>query len=408
MYNANMNILLLEDDIALNRAISKVLQLDNHYVTPFIDGLKVMHGLENHYDLYILDINVPHVTGLELLEIILAHNPHAKVMIISSNTDLHSLEKAYGIGCVDYIKKPFHIAEIRAKINRLDIPLTPINEKIKLKPGVEHLTKKEKRLLQLLLHNAGEVVSYSMIEQDVYTGKPMSMDALRALVRRLRNKLAEDIIRNVLDEGYTIPRRDTDRIQEHSVENSSDMHSLQKENMLLRAERDVLMMKSITDPLTGLYNRSKVEEVFLYEQQRFMHYGDPLSVIIIDLDNFKQVNDQYGHNIGDRYLKRFSRTLHDFFRSVDIIGRWGGEEFIILLPGTSRPEAKAWAKKLQERIKQMECPTVGSRTASFGIATLQKDDTLHTLIERADKALLQAKAEGKDRIRIYEGEKISV
>ena len=114
-----MNILLLEDDIALNKAIKKVLELDYHIVNSFTDGQELINSLDERYDLYILDINVPHISGLELLDMLLLQNDQAKVIMISSNTDIKSIQTAYNSGCVDYLKKPFHITELRVKLNRL-------------------------------------------------------------------------------------------------------------------------------------------------------------------------------------------------------------------------------------------------------------------------------------------------
>ena len=297
-----MNILLLEDDIALNKAIKRVLELEYHSVTTFIDGQDIVESLNTIYDLYILDINVPHISGLELLEMILRKNDQAKVIIISSNTDVESLQTAYDLGCVDYLKKPFHIAELRAKINRLKISREHLFSTIKLKRGNETLTKKEKRLLNLLLDNLTLVVSYEMIANYVYENKPMSMDALRALIRRLRGKLADDIIQNIIDEGYSILNVPTLSDVKREINIQKRMETLEKENIQLKLEKEVLLTKSTTDPLTGLYNRDKIKDIFLYEQKQYIRHGDPRSSILMDLDDFKYINDAHGHNIGDIYL----------------------------------------------------------------------------------------------------------
>ncbi len=392
----SMNILLLEDDIALNKAIKKVLELDHHSVDTFIDGEKLIEILDQRYDLYILDINVPHISGLELLDMILLQNDQAKVIMISSNTDIQSLETAYSLGCVDYLKKPFHIIELRAKINRLKISKEHLVSTVKLKIQSEPLTKKERRLLGLLLDNLALVVTYEMIENHVYENRHMSMDALRALVRRLRAKLADDIIENIIDEGYTISKPPI--FPEEGVKQKMDAR--EEENNLLRLEKEVFEKRSITDPLTGLYNRIKIQEIFLYEQKRFIGHGDELSVILMDLDNFKLVNDLYGHNMGDKYLKELSRILGGFFRNIDVVGRWGGEEFLILLPKTSLGESREIALRLRVVIHKIDSPKIGHQTASFGLATLTDNDTLNTLVDRADKALFQAKILGKDRVEI--------
>jgi len=395
-----MNILLLEDDIALNKAIRKVLELDGHHVSSFFDGKEILNAMDERYDLYILDINVPHMSGLDILDSILLQNKKAKVMMISSNTDMQSIQKAYDIGCVDYLKKPFHIAELRAKINHLEIPSSDLYAGIELKKNSRPLTKKEAKLLNLLLDHLGLAVNYEMIENNVYENKTMTMDALRALVRRLRAKLAHNIIENMVDNGYMISR--VPNVSNSKIDTKAQEHidALRRENSLLKIEKEILLKKSTTDPLTGLSNRIKIQEIFLHEQQNFIRNEDQLSIILMDLDNFKSINDKYGHNIGDRYLQALAKTLNKAFRTVDIIGRWGGEEFIILLPKTSLEDAKEIAERLKEQINAMECPEIGLQTASYGLSTLIEDDTLSSFVGRADKALFKAKEAGKNRIEV--------
>ncbi len=394
-----MNILLLEDDVALNKAITKVLELDKHHVTSFIDGRDLIKNLEQKYDLYILDINVPHISGLELLKIIMEHNSSAKVIMISSNTDIQSIRSAYNSGCVDYLKKPFYIEELRMKISRLPIPQENVLSEIKLKHDYDSLSKNEKKLLFLLLDNQEYVVTYEMIEDFVYEERSMTMDALRALVRRLRAKLSDDIvIKNIVDEGYTIsiPKKS----EPTGAKSSQAFLALQKENILLKLEKELLLKRSTTDPLTELYNRLRIKELFLNEKARYIDKGDPLSLILLDLDDFKTINDHYGHNTGDRYLKSLAVTLKETLRSHDIIGRWGGEEFIILLPKTALADAQTAANNLKKQITEIDCPIIGPRTASFGLANLKENDTLESIVQRADEALLRAKKLGKNRIEV--------
>ena len=318
--------------------------------------------------------------------------------MISSNTDVQSLQIAYDLGCMDYLKKPFYIAELRAKINRLKIVKEPLYSGIKLKIEGDTLTKKERRLLNLLLDNLTQVVSYEMIENDVYENKHMSMDALRALVRRLRAKIEDDIIENIIDEGYTISAVPNPSHENLEKKINQKLEALEEENTLLKLEKEVLLKESTTDPLTGLYNRVKIQEMFLYEQRQFIQHGDALSIILMDLDNFKAVNDSYGHNIGDKYLKALGSVLNEFSREVDIVVRWGGEEFLILLPKTSLDKAKEIALRLKEKINTMNCQTIGLQTASFGLSTLAEHDTLNRIVSRADKALFRAKALGRNRV----------
>ncbi len=242
-----MKILLLEDDIPLNKAIKKVLEFDHHTVDTFIDGENMIEAIDQGYDLYILDINVPRISGLELLDLILHKNDQARVIMISSNTDAQSLETAYALGCVDYLKKPFHITELRAKINRLKLSREHLASTISLKVESDPLAKKERRLLNLLLDNLSLVVTYEMIENYVYENKRMSMDALRTLMRRLRSKLSDDIIENIIDEGYTISTVPDVSNENKEKSITQKMEALEEENRLLKLEKEVLLKKSTTD-----------------------------------------------------------------------------------------------------------------------------------------------------------------
>jgi two-component system, OmpR family, response regulator len=197
-----MKILLLEDDAALNKSIKDALHYSGYDVDNFFDGDDVLKALGNIYDLYILDVNVPNINGLELLGLIQNQNRASKVIIITSNIDLKTIQTAYDLGCIDYLKKPFHLEELRLKIDRLKLENLGKLDGIKLTSNP--LSKKERKFLLLLLENKGKVVDYEMIAQIVYQDKVMSMDALRTLAKRLRGKLEEDIIRNIVDEGYMV------------------------------------------------------------------------------------------------------------------------------------------------------------------------------------------------------------
>ena len=198
-----MKILLLEDDIPLNKSINDALTYSGYEVDTFFDGNDVIESLDTLYDLYIMDINVPNISGLELLNLIHNQNSQAKIIMISSNTDITIIKNAYNLGCIDYLKKPFHLEELRIKIQMLFSNSDAKLQEIKLKPD-SSLSKKEKRFLQLLVENKNSTITYQMIDESVYEDKTMTIDGLRALVKRLRVKLEDDIIKNVLDEGYTL------------------------------------------------------------------------------------------------------------------------------------------------------------------------------------------------------------
>lgn len=197
-----MNILLLEDDVSLNKAIKSALEFNSYNVKNYFEANEVLEALNKQFDLYILDVNIPNGNGLELLSLIKNQYENAKVIIITSNVDLQTISKAYTSGCMDYLKKPFHLEELKFKIDNLNLNNQSLLSKINLKSNVK-LSKKEKSFLTLLLENKGNTVTYQMIDEVVYQDKIMSLDGLRALVRRLRAKIDGDVVKNVVEEGYT-------------------------------------------------------------------------------------------------------------------------------------------------------------------------------------------------------------
>lgn len=155
---------------------------------------------------------------------------------------------------------------------------------------------------------------------------------------------------------------------------------------------------SITDPLTQIYNRLKLNSVLQIELQRARRYERPLSVILLDIDYFKNINDTYGHQVGDLVLIHIAGLLDSRTRRSDILGRWGGEEFMIVCPETDSARAMEVAEKLRTEIAHHDFPAVKSKTASFGVAAYEPGETTDDLVARADAALYRAKNSGRNRV----------
>lgn len=210
-----MRIFLLEDDFALNESIKDMLETERFEVDSFYDGKSALENINNSYELFILDIFVPKLNGILLLEKIKKINPEAIVIIMSANIDITMIKDAYLKGCDDYIKKPFDIQELLFKLTKfrkedkifkfdLEIYFDMLTKKLFFKNKEIELTKNEKNLLLLLIKNKGKCVDYYLIEEFVYGGEYKSLDAIRSLVKRLRKKLPKGFIYNNLEEGYFI------------------------------------------------------------------------------------------------------------------------------------------------------------------------------------------------------------
>ena len=156
-----------------------------------------------------------------------------------------------------------------------------------------------------------------------------------------------------------------------------------------------------TDKLTELYNRVKLDDALIKELSRANRYNHPLGIILIDIDNFKQVNDTYGHLVGDMVLIDLAKILKEYTRDIDIAGRWGGEEFMIICPETNIKGVNKLAHLLKEKIETYNFPEVRNITASFGISQFRIKDSPDDLILKADEALYKAKNAGRNCVRGY-------
>lgn len=159
---------------------------------------------------------------------------------------------------------------------------------------------------------------------------------------------------------------------------------------------------SITDALTGAYNRRFFVERLNQEIGRAKRYGEPFCVVMLDLDHFKSINDNFGHAKGDEVLIGTVATIRSRIRATDVLARWGGEEFAILLPSTDLKGAVTLAETIRERLREKDYG-IGKRiTSSFGISPYILGDSVDAIMSRADSMLYQAKASGRDCIRCYE------
>lgn len=155
-----------------------------------------------------------------------------------------------------------------------------------------------------------------------------------------------------------------------------------------------------TDELTNLNNRRKMIKILINSIAISRQYKKPLSIIFLDIDNFKIINDTKGHAIGDDILKEFSKLINKNIRSTDTFGRWGGEEFLLILPNTSTENAKRTAENLKDIISSYKFKSKDSITSSFGVTTLRDDDDKKSFIRRADEAMYFVKENGKNAVKV--------
>jgi len=226
------------------------------------------------------------------------------------------------------------------------------------------------------------------------------------------------ILRDILDQGVAaiLPSQRADIANQHvsiKVQSGIDYNLILKIVLLfsvvlltslawaikLRAVNKKLKYLAQTDPLTQLANRSSINERMKREIDRSRRYLRPFSVILIDIDYFKRINDEFGHLMGDKFLIDFSKIALRTVRSQDMVGRWGGEEFIVLCAETNADQAMILAERLCQAIREHLFETKRRHSISAGVATLDAQDGIDSLVNRADEALYEAKQNGRDQVR---------
>jgi diguanylate cyclase (GGDEF)-like protein len=221
-----------------------------------------------------------------------------------------------------------------------------------------------------------------------------------------RKRATEEKLRQAVDRHKAVltqQDRNADRLLEVQRELRRKTKELGETNEKLEAANALLEMLSITDELTGLFNRRRFNEAFTMEVRRATRYHHSLSVIMLDIDHFKEVNDTHGHPAGDIVLKRLGAILRDHLRETDLVARYGGEEFVMVLPETTLEIARTIAERLRARIENETFRTDEKElriTVSMGLVSRQGTLEAEALLAEADEALYRAKSGGRNRVEL--------
>lgn len=192
-------------------------------------------------------------------------------------------------------------------------------------------------------------------------------------------------------------------IQRIETDNSKlEMRVKKRTQELEKAQHNLLDMNEkltalvVTDHLTKIYNRIKIDECLKSDYARWKRNKSVFSLMLLDIDNFKSVNDTYGHDVGDKVLVLMASLLSKIIRKIDTVGRWGGEEFMIICPETDIQGVTNLAEKLRESIASQDISDVGHITCSFGVVEIEKNESIIDMIKRSDIALYKAKDQGRN------------
>ncbi len=221
------------------------------------------------------------------------------------------------------------------------------------------------------------------------------------LHRSLRGTLSRRDDRLLLIAEFEI--EELEHINDRALELSNELAEAQRELLsahyrLKRREEEVRVLAQ-SDPLTGIANRRRLHDVLAVEYARARQSGGALTIAMADIDHFKSINDKFGHDVGDTVIRTFANVIKGRIRTTDLAARFGGEEFVVLMPESDTAGAVQCIEEIRTRFEQTNIPPIQRPvTASFGVATLAADDTVASLIKRADQALYAAKQGGRNRV----------
>ena len=488
----NARILVADDDPGMLGTLSWILKEQGYDVVSTPDGNRVLHLMaERTPDLVLLDVLFGDANGTDVLEAIKRDERWRDVPIVmmSALSPEEAAVRTLGIGAADYVRKPFRVRELLARIQaqlRMRSILKSAHETLREAQAALNRVQSEadqRRHLMDILHDVtaelstGEiyhllarrvaralglsqcsvvltklggpprVAAYAyetgisrdfVLDLDKYpelktaleTGRPVLVENVMVspLYKNVREMWSREGTRIATRSVIAIPfamagdeagvfflrRNITEPPLTHADVEFADtviraaVSAIQRATLIESTIADNRRLEELahTDPLTKTLNRRALNERLAAEMERVRRYSTTLSLLLIDLDHFKQVNDTHGHLAGDDVLIEIAALLHRVVRAVDVVARYGGEEFIVVLPETGAQGAEAFAERLRELIEAQAFVTSRSTpirlTSSIGVSTFPGFgvESVEDLLANADQALYRAKSEGRNRVRV--------
>lgn len=401
----NAYILIVDDTPKNIQLLGTVLKNIGYKIIVATNGLQALGLLEKiKPDLILLDVMMPELDGYETCRRIKATEKLKDIPIIflTAKTQPEDIVKGFELGAVDYIVKPFNSSELLARVKT-------------------HLELKfNQELLQTLLNFQRDMV--------LMTDGERVIAANYSFLRFAQSKTIEEFnanypnLMNFLDFGSGGEKGESLRLQKLPKDEEFQVRLKKpdgeilifriKQNIIPEKEVSILSLTDITqlenqkssleekasiDELTKVYNRTKFQQLFKQTIEENKINPKSICLVIFDIDHFKKINDTYGHNMGDEVLVNISRFIKGQIRMSDILCRWGGEEFTLLLVGSNLDDGVKICEKIRLLVEKH--PFIEDRpvTVSMGISQYLQTDTLESFVARADNALYRAKRSGRNR-----------
>jgi len=432
----SITLLFVEDETSTR-------ELCGHFLSQFVGVLVTAHngaeGLEawrqHKPDIIITDILMPVMDGLAMLQAIRNLDTEIPVIVLSSFEESEYLKRSIDLGVSGYVIKPFVAAKLIESLLKCARSLLVESKLLQARTVLKKQNEFTDATLDGLsahicvIDDQGEIV----ITNRAWNDFAIKNNAASESCCRGSNYLDVCRVAAVEDEadidGFqagltavlngTLPQfvmeyhcSSPDEVRwfvckanpfivdgkSYAVISHEDITSRKLAEEALKEKNEIISRLAVTDDLTGLNNRRFFNDCFSRALSAARRHHLPLSLISIDLDHFKKVNDTFGHSVGDLVLKEFSLLLKTMVRSEDVACRLGGEEFMVLLPNTTCEASVTFAERIRCSFEQLSRPMTPFVTASFGVAGLQEGEDEDDVMRRVDAALYQAKHEGRNRV----------
>ncbi|MEA3314481.1 MAG: diguanylate cyclase [Campylobacterota bacterium] len=437
-----INILYVEDEIKVSELIIDVLSNFVNNITYASDGKEGLELFKEYsksnklekekIHIIITDINMPYMDGLDMIENIYKIDNTIPTIITTAYNDNDFLKRSIELGVSGYVLKPLDLHKLLDSIylaiepNLLRNKLIKINQELESK--IEEKTLELKYILDSQdslivvgdengLYNANQPFLKFFNIENIKEFRKKNLSINDTFIKRKKyfsssnsEKWIEEILKlKDINRIVLIKNKDNEeRIfkiniktfiynTKHFVISLTDITTFQ-------THTNMLEYQATHDNLTKLFNRQKLNEEFDKEILRYKRYKREFGLIMFDIDDFKNINDSYGHDIGDIVLIEISKLLLKVTRKIDIVSRWGGEEFMILLPETSLENTITTADLIRKDIQNIKINKIKEPvTISLGVDIFNDiNNTKENIIKCVDLALYKAKRNGKNRVEIYE------